>query len=111
MQQQRRQAQSELRGCRERWQAKEDQLKPLREARDAQRQSQTGLRTAGNELSCKSVAELEARIRELNHQQQHSSLSVNEEKRVIQQVKLLEVGASDPKACLISASHVKARLV
>ena len=103
VQQLRKQAQSELRGCRERWQAKEEQLKPLREARDAQRQSQTGLRTAGNELSVRSQAELEGRIRELHHQQQHSSLSVNEEKRLLQQIKLLEVCAWHVLCCCLHA--------
>ena len=96
MQSLRRQARAVLNDVREKLRLKEEQLKPLREAREDQNAKRAGLKTAGTDLSVRSEAELDERLREMHHQQQHSSLTVNEEKRLLQQIKLLEVRRYSP---------------
>ena len=91
MQELHKQARTQLLICKQNLQAKVEQLKPLREARDEQNKARAALKTSGGEVAVRSEEELDARLHHLNHRQQHESLSAVEEKRLLQEIKTLQV--------------------
>lgn len=85
------QARAQLLICKENLQQKDEQLRPLREARDERNKAQEALRSSKGELPVKNEEELDARLKELHHRQQHESMSANSEKQLLQQIKALQV--------------------
>ena len=88
------QAHAQLMTCKQNLQQKDEQLRPLREVRDQQNKARDAVRSSGGELAVRSEEELDAKLAEMHHRQQHESLTVNDEKRLLQQIKLLEVRSS-----------------
>ena len=82
---------AQLRSCKEELQQKYKQLQPLRDAQSQSKQAREALKSSGGELTVRSEEELDAKLAELNRQQQHESLTAKEEANVLHQIKLLRV--------------------
>ena len=90
MQQLHKQARAQLLICKENLKQKDEQLQPLREARDQQSKARDALRSGGD-VKITSEEQLDERLQQMHHRQQHESLSANDEKLLLKEIKQLQV--------------------